>query len=143
MTNQEHKLFQEWFTALNLLDLEDVRDYVLMHTMQNISDVEPTEQLSAAKQTVLFYMDGNQEVFETYRTPATTADLENVKVLVQDAHRNLDDEELEEVVQSMVDATQQERQDWIETMAESYESINATELDVQMFLDYFIIKFDL
>ena len=70
MTDQEYREFRDWFRALDLAELEDVRDYVEMHSIQNVEDVPAAEKLQAAKNTVLDYLDdkdNSEEVFSSYR----------------------------------------------------------------------------
>jgi hypothetical protein len=59
-----------WFDEQPLGPLEDVRNYVEMHVIDNCADVPANEQLNCAKGTVKYYLDCKdeaKEVFDYYR----------------------------------------------------------------------------
>ena len=59
--------FNKWFKEIDLGNLEDVREYVLAHAVQNGEGNWET-----AKTTVLLYLDDPEmaDVFDYYRKPA-------------------------------------------------------------------------
>jgi len=71
-TNQEWKEWESYFAAQDLGELEDVREYVDTHCMQNCFDIpNGSDFLSTAMLTLGSYLDepeNAREVFNAYRS---------------------------------------------------------------------------
>ena len=66
---EQTERFADWLANKDLGPLEDVRPYVEMEAIQNVSDVPVSEQFDVAKFTVEMWLDDTDsaEFFNEYR----------------------------------------------------------------------------